>query len=276
MRRKHPESITDAVQAARERVQRIDPRFDVKVELVNDKPHFNLHAREPVTIKWSSRSSSIETVRKLEDLIDRGYQVEFSPGEVMFEGSPLFEQFGEAGGSFQTSRCFPATCTVACESPDGATLASLVDIPGEFVGGRSEITFSGCWPKAAIKVTFGPVRRNERIRMGFDFSLHHWNGQPLCRLPHFDRTVDIIVKMAGAANLVTTFSCDGNELVSLRKPIDTPPIPAQLIRDLMLMKKAREVAKRIGINPLWDSTVLDDYEFRISVHNCPANGFGIG
>lgn len=266
MRRKHPESITDAVQAAIERVHQIDPRFDVKVELVDGKSHFNLQANEHVLIQWSCRSPSPDTVCKMADSIERGRQVEFSPGEVMFEGSPLFEQFGMTGGAFQTSRCFSATCTVACKSPDGASLASLVDIPGEFVGGRSEITFNGSWPKAAIKITFGPVKHNERIHMRLDFGICHWNGQPLCHLPYFAQIVDFIVGTANAANLTTTFSCDGNELVSLKKSIDTRLFPAQLIDDMMLMRKAREVAKRIGINPLWDTAALDDDDFRSSVN----------
>ncbi len=52
MRLHHPESIHESVIAHKERVKCTDPRFDVAVSLVDDKPNFTLMAKEKVPLTF--------------------------------------------------------------------------------------------------------------------------------------------------------------------------------------------------------------------------------
>jgi hypothetical protein len=114
MRLLHPESISDSVLAHKERIRAIDPRFDVKVSLVNDTPMFEFSALQPVSGEIEFKGTEEEVAAKVSDLVDNGALVEFKPGEVKITGSPLFERFEQAGGAMQSAVVYPASVTLIC------------------------------------------------------------------------------------------------------------------------------------------------------------------
>ena len=251
MRVAHPESITDAVVGHKERIAKLDPRFDVGVTLVANSPQFTLMAKEPVPIQLTFRTEDEEQREKVRELIDKGTTVVFQPGEVTVTGSKLFESFEKTGGAMQMRVELPATVTLVVEDASGSETGRLSDVPGHLVGGLNELRFDGGFARSPLRVGLGPIARDTDGAVRLGFAVTEWDGQRLAHLAHFDRIHSFFQAHAAATRLRIRCEHDGNEAFSAIVPLSGTPSTKPLAGYLELLRKARRVVQKFNVNPVW-------------------------
>jgi hypothetical protein len=256
MRLLHPESIQDAVAAKKRRVLAIDPRFDVRVSLVDETPVFQFSALEPVSVEIEFKGGK-KAETKVSDLLDKGVLVEFKPGEVKITGSPLFEQFEKTGVAIQSVMESPATVTLVCRDAEGHEVGRLTDVPGQRKGGRKESRFEGGLVSSPLSIKLGPMGQDVGGSAKVQLNLTNWDGQNLLHLAFFDKLLDF--SKALAASATTDFECQvhGNRFFSVSVRTDPGGFAKPLSEFLTVIDKGRKVARHFGVNPTWTFKAFD-------------------
>lgn len=254
MRLHHPESIQDSVTAHKQRIIRTDPRFDVRVSLVNDKPWFTLLAREDVPVEFEFTGDKDEIGLKVSDMFDKGETVAFRPGEVRVTGSKLFDRIEREGCEMQFKVDFTGTSVLVCHDPQGNELARLGEVPGRFTGGRKEVWFNGELAKSPFIIKLGPLAESLDGSVKLDMGFHRWDGQHLMQLAFFDRLSQFFCLLPASSSSSIECYQDGNTIFStppMPMPLQDLPFARPLARYLDAIGKARKVCGRFGINPIW-------------------------
>ena len=257
MRLHHPESIHESVVAHKERITAIDPRFDVKVSLVNEQPMFTLLPKQEIPLSITFTGDREEMGRKVSDLIDKGVQVGFQPGEVRVTGSKLFEQIERVGCEIQASVNLAGTLTLVCLDAKERELARLSDVPGQFSGGRKELWFEGELVNSPLSLRLGPIAPDAGGSVQLKLNFHRWDGQRLRQLAYFARLKQFFEILPDSSSTSVECQQDGNTVFSVRTPLQTQPFAAPLARYLDTLSKARKVAERFHANPAWEVKAFD-------------------
>jgi hypothetical protein len=251
MRLWHPESIQDAVAAHKRFIRETDPRFDVKVSLVNELPVFELRAIEPVEVRLEPKTGSADTVKKLSDLVDKGLLVIFEPGELSVTGSKLFETMETHGGMARYSVEFHGSVTLVFRDAELREVGRVAEVPGRFIGGLKELRFAGGLDSSPLSLEVGPIAAKTAGRFTLHFDLTKWNGQPLLQLAYFDRVCHFAKAAMTAAHVQIDCLRHDECFFSITPPLLNTAFAAPFAAFLTLVDKARKVAKRFGINPAW-------------------------
>lgn len=257
MRLLHPESIQDAVAAHKRRIRTIDPRFDVRVSLVNETLMFGLCPLEPVAVQIEFKDSKNKVAEKMSDLLDKGALVEFKPGEVKITGSPLFDPFEKVGGTMRCAAESPATVTLVCKDAEGHELGRLAEVPGGIKGGRKELRFEGELRSSPLSIKLGPMGMNVGGSAYVNWKLTNWDGQNLLHMAFFDKLLDFSKALAASATTDIECQVHGNRFFSVNVRLDTGGFAKPLSDYLTLIDKARKVARRFSINPTWTFKTFD-------------------
>lgn len=252
LRLHHPVSIHESVIAHKQRIIRTDPRFDVRVSLVNDKPWFTLLAKEEVPFKFEFAGDKDELGPKISELFDKGGAVTFQPGEVRIAGSKLFDGIEQVGCELQFKVDFPGTLALVCHDANGIELAHLGDVPGRFSGGQKELWFDGELANSPFAVKLGPIADGMNGSVKLDMEFASWDGQHLMQLAFFDRLNQFFRHLPESASSSIECCRDGNTILS------TPTLPLQdlsfarpLAHYFDAIGKARKVCQRFNVNPIW-------------------------
>ena len=257
MRLHHPASIHESVAAHKERIIRTDPRFDVQVSLVDDKPHFTLLAREDVTVGLEFAANRDRIGDKIRELFDKGAAVDFEPGEVKVTGSRLFEPIETAGCTMQIRVNLTGTVSLACCDSGGRELARISNVPGRFSGGQKETWFEGELPNSPFAIKVGPITQDGRVSLTLGGDLRRWEDQRLRQLAHFDKFYQFFRALPQSASTLIECQQDGNRVLWGSAPLHRLALVAPLARYLEVLSKARNVSERFEINPVWTFELFD-------------------
>ena len=258
MRLLHPEAIQDTVAAQKDRIRAIDPRFDVRVSVLNDTPLFELCATEPVSGQIEFTGSREKIEQKLSDLLDKGALVQFDPGEVRITGTKLFEPFERLGGALQAALDVPGTITFICSDGKGHELARLSELPGRFAGGRKEVSFEGGLENSPLRLKVGPL--GQEVSNGgcnFNIALIRWEGQRLLHLAYFDRLYQFFKGVAQSECGQVEGHVHGNSLFEANLHWNCPEFGVAFSRYLDCLDKARKVVQHVNLNPVWTFKAFD-------------------
>jgi hypothetical protein len=202
-----------------------------------------------LTFRFSGDPAVIE--KKVTDLLDRGVEVTFQPGEILVIGSKLFEAIEHVGCSLQSGINLPGTLTLICQNLEGKELARLSDVPGQFTGGLKEIWFDGGLVNSSFTSKLGPIGPAMGGSLQLNLNFHRWNGQNLLQLAYFDRLFQFFHTLPISAGIVVECEHDGNRVFSHRLALPDHSFSDRFVRLFENLSKARKVAHRFNINPLW-------------------------
>ncbi|MES2790607.1 MAG: DUF4365 domain-containing protein [Planctomycetota bacterium] len=259
MRLSHPISIHEAVISHKQLIELQDPRFEVKVSLRKDRPHFTLHAKQPVNLTIQITKDSEDVKKKFEELIARGREVDFHPGEITILGSSLFESANDSGCVLQASIKREASLSLICFDNNDMEIGRLNEIPGQFVGGQKELNFNGAYPNSPLTFSLGPVGPNLAGKVGMHFDPQKWNSYKLHLLPYFDRIYHFFEALSKSAAATVDCYIDGNCYFSVRlQLLEDDSFVQPLSQFLDKVMKFRKIARHFNIDPVWDDAKFDD------------------
>jgi Domain of unknown function (DUF4365) len=257
MRLRHPEAIHEAVVAHKEKIRRANPRFDVDVSLVDDRPQFTLLPKQEVPLQLLFTGNEEVLREKISNLLDKGALVAFDAGEVRITGSKLFEDTDQDGCQLQIAVSIAATLSITAANANGDELARLSEIPGHFTGGQKELWFDGDLPHSPLSVKGGPIAPAMGGTFKISLSPHRWDGQRLLQLAYCDRLQQFFHAIPSAALLKAECQIHGNSVFTTTMRLENQPFPDPILQYMHLIGKARKVCTRLNVNPIWSIEAFD-------------------
>lgn len=251
-----PGSIDAAIDKATSKYTKIDNRFEVGVEVKNKATKYVISPKPGVDV--DVRVAFHTTNEKLDDLLGRGKQVEFSPNELEFFGSDLFESITNEIDPSKTIMVkagneFDGAVTVSCIRKK-RELYTLHGIIGKIRGGYKEINFEGNLPNSPLSITLSfplPTDKSKKgtgtFNIGFDAD--KWEGQPVSLLSYFNQVYKWIDGLRTSDQV--RFECEvgGNLLVGAKvESRDLSIMSSTLIDTLDLIKKTRVISAKLDFN----------------------------
>ena len=190
--------------------------------------------------------------QKIEDVLDRGLAVELQPGELEVTGSPLMEEVAKHTRKFEWGWRVDGTVNVSLLDSSATPVGSIPAIPCVFKGGWKEFRIEatlphglGCLKQHGMPLDGGrgPIRFSLQLRLG------GWSNKNVLDLPMFDPVGLVFGRREKGDVLRFGFFGAGEHYFD----IETTPAGDHDFADipvfLGVLRRAREVARRLGVNP---------------------------
>lgn len=255
LKSKFPPPISDIIAIKRHEVQKLDSRFDVSIQ--GDQFLITSKERIPLTITPLKKDSAES---KLSHMIDTGFETYFEPGEIRLTGSKLIEFFEKHGGRLRAGHRIEATISLVAYDDSGNETGRVDNIVGLIEGGRKQLTFSGQTAKEMLSVAIGPVTNSVSGKATINFKLrsNDWEGKPLRTLPYFDQIAGFFIGALTAKRTAVKYYRDGNKISEMTFPFHKAIEIRHIGQMCSTIAKARRIAARFGVNPIWSADACDD------------------
>jgi hypothetical protein len=255
MRNLHPGSIPAAVAAEKARLTGIDPRLNVDIQFRDGQSQLNFTAKEPFPFTLKVTDPSL-TEQDWTDSYQKGSSVNINTSLVQVEGSPLLSHMIESGGAKQMivsfGRDFDASADVFEVNP---VETFLFHLDGKFRCGAKYGTFEGSIPHSplTLKTTVSPegLLKAELHDLAMIWSFREWKNHPLMQLPFFDSLYRFSQIMKNSGPLLIRFIVRGNRFFDAKLHSTKRTKSSKLLHILECLYKARYVAQKYGINPVF-------------------------
>lgn len=253
MREKYPGSLAAAMRSEIASIAAIDPRFDVRLDVINDEKHFTYLAKEPVSFELNLTG---ESARKMHEGIAYGVPVDGIDNIVSVVGLPLFDKLMKEGArpsfSLGGSNVRQASLEFFCGEKE---TRQKVRLDGQVTAGTAGLLFRGsadhCPLQAQMKANRSEngVDRVGQMQVKFDFGC--WVNRPINDLPYFEEMLSLLTAIKANSLIRHEFRIDGFRFTAGH--LGQPPDPAPYSSALALVETlalAREIAIAQKCNPL--------------------------
>ncbi len=254
MRELHPSSISASVIAEKDRLETIDPRFEVGINATHNGIDYSLTPKAQ-DVHFTLRFRGEEAIAKARELVEAGGKVHFRDGEAEISGMAAEWRDDYELFAIETTREVPAMIRfVAAESTGNAQAA--LDLHGTFARGSKRGRFN-CELAGGLMTVCLPVDSEKTqvpIDISFDFS--KWLGCDVRLLPHLDAIIPFFEAVSREAYT------NGKDLIEVEvfvlgnlamRSAGDIPLAQQMqsySRGVLALGKAREVAKELDIEAI--------------------------
>jgi hypothetical protein len=280
-------SVEQAMEVDVEKLVAVDPRWDVKLNVVNKTKHYTLLPKEDIS---ASLKVSGQNVAKMKEHFDYGKPVNLDGDALEMEGSPLFAHLIKEKGGIQSLAITPSKPNKVefhfwSDGPDGFRLT----LPGEITRGTVGLSFISQLTGAPLRAEMKIVKSEVTAPTGegvfsFTFALNDWANKSISALPYFDRLRGFAHAIVHKKLVHQEITLDGNRVTggTLGTPNDPEPFQfaAAVIENLA---KAQAIVAKLGVTvvlPDVNNLAPEDYEAVDLAHailfesSAPRKGFG--
>jgi hypothetical protein len=251
----HPTSVKTAIKAHQLRLESLDPRFGVQIDVINEREFVTVLPKEVVEVSLTFKGEPGVLNPKLDNLFGRGLPTPFGPDEIEVTGSPLFTEAFKSGGILGVARTLEGTLSLLAQDDSARILSRLDNIPGRLIGGHKEARFEGELAGSPLKLHITASREGGSGPVRFGFDMRRWHGQPLLLLPYFDQIAGFFEGVKGSTLIELKCFLLGNEFFSGRLHEEDLGIFKSLAGFLPFLSKAREICRIASINPLLNEKI---------------------
>jgi hypothetical protein len=232
------------------RLESLDPRFDVTIDVIKGQEQYIVNAKEVVDITLNFKGNGDELFGKIETLIGKGLPTFFKPEEIEVDGSPLFAEAVKQGGTLHWCNSMEATLALTAINNTGNEIGRLVGLPGRLEGGQSECRFAGTFPDAPLTLECAISRQDGSGPVKLRFDVRKWLGQPLVYLAYFEQLWPFFESVKSCATIGIECLVRGNRILSgTVGGHELEPFKG-IAQFLTVVSKARQVAKKLSLNPM--------------------------
>lgn len=166
-------SVEPGIAYREEALQRLDERFKVTFLKSKDGQQYYIEAREPVEFTMRARLPK----DKHEALFGKGLPVEIEPGELTFQGMPMWEKINSGAKSFQMKQQLKGFVNIVRLEESGRTVATLESLQCDIEGGRDEWRLKASFPHDLATIGFSldlrALRDNPRPGLAMNSTLKY-------------------------------------------------------------------------------------------------------
>lgn len=251
----HPTAVRTAIKAHQLRLESLDPRFGVQVDVVNEREFVTVLPKEQVEVTITFKGEPGVLNPKLDNLFGRGLPTPFGPDEIEATGSPLFTEAFRAGGILEFRRPIVGAVSFLAVDRTDRVLSRLDNIPGKLTGGHTECRFEGTLPGTPLNLTITANREGGAGPVRFGFDMRRWHGSAILLLPYFDQIAAFFEGVKDAAGIDIQCFLLGNEFFSGRIHEEDLGIFKGLSGLLPFLSKAREICRIAGVSPILNEKI---------------------
>jgi hypothetical protein len=117
--------------------------------------------------------------------------------------------------------------------------------------------FEGGLGSSPLSVKLGPMGKNIGGSANVSWRFTDWDGQNLLHLAYFDKLLDFSKALVALVTADIECQVHGNTFFSVNVRLDTAAFAKPFYQYMILLDKARKVARHFGINPKWTVVAFD-------------------
>lgn len=125
------------------------------------------------------------------------------------------------------------------------------------IGGQKEHWLDVALSNSPLSVRVGPMAQGSGGSVQINVSLKRWDGQRLRQLAYFDRIHQFIRAISESAAMEVECHQDGNCVFAVPVPLPANDQLVHISEWLDVLRMARQVAERFGVNPAWSLAAFD-------------------
>jgi hypothetical protein len=235
----------------------LDERFEVRYVRNKDGDGFQIDAKQPVEIKLRGKMPE----KKVEEMFGKGFLVSLTPGELMIEGSRLWEKIASEATFVQLKRQGKGFINVVRLDATGEPVARIDYLSCEIEGGHSECRFRAQLPSRFVTLEFSldleamRASPKSRARMTSTFAIHNeLAAMQGTTTDYLDVSEDVVKVFSGISRSDQIRIDVGVEGMGRIGGFTPPEEAIQLFSSVGTLYEALKKAKTIGLLPVFWST----------------------
>jgi hypothetical protein len=243
MRDLYPGTPKAAVLNQKKELQSLDPDIDVNISF-EEKLTFT--SKEPISLQLRGRGA--EQWKAYLAMLDHGddFNAEL---EVIPPESPLFRKLMPSGKRLIkfTPRSFSGCVQIIC----GTSTQTIIQIPGEWRGGRKSVRFQGALQKSPLSVELQLSDFLEKASSAMSFStplrLSAWEGELISCLPWLQEIRAFLAALSHGEPFVLNYFINGLKLGGCEAVANPGQETLGLKEEVEWLSRAQTVADHYGL-----------------------------
>lgn len=242
------QSIANVHKAHDQILEKLDPRFTVTTDYINEHSITKINPKEnvPITIHIMPEAKS-DFINKHNDLVKHGRDLTISSDLFQMKGSKLIEyitDFSINEGSLTiSSKKIPAIQKIWVVNEKSGVHTYLDDIHGNLALGRESLSFKGFALKQMLKLesTFYTGKNVSQTKLNLNFSV--WENKPLNKLSFFKKVFNFYEAISEGGTIYATLEVDGEQQAAgvVQSAKDTN-FPNQIFNNLRYIEYVRVIS----------------------------------
>ncbi len=268
-----PDMLKNTSIATANILQKVDPRFHVNVEYVNQSTKYTFLANsdDPIDIHLNfTLDKNNNTSDFFSDMTNYGKSISIPVEDFHLSGSPIFE-FLQDQHTFK-----PATLSFVSESiksimkiwlsKSSEPVFILDDFHGDLFQGDKAFLFEGTSCGELVNFSFTKDKLEKREVSSFTLSINFtkWLGLDILSLPYFTKIYDFIERIKNHWAMNGVFEVNGNKILEI---CQDQLIDDNALRELFIPLKyilmIRKLSESLGVNFTFEEIQCARYEFEI-------------
>lgn len=248
----HPASIKNAIGSHKSRIESLDSRLSVHIDVVNNEERIWLQPKEPIQFTLKFMGEKAEMAAKLDDVFEKGLPATFGPGEIASDDLPVLKEDLSGGATLIVASHAPGHVELSAKIGKKTTLSNI-RFDGMVSGGKSEARFASNANKSPLSLSLKfRLGKSDENRFAMNFTSLAYQGIPVQNFPYFDEIYDFFIKSKKAKFFQVKCYAEGNlahngtiQKAALTTVKSIYPILTKLF-------KIRQLCKLLKINPQFD------------------------
>ena len=261
MNNKYPGTPEAAIRAATEKYRKLDPRFEVKWTFGDGKPFPAFMPIADVQLNMKITTKGADAGLRIQRLFDSGLPTQFSPDEITFSGSPLYErELPKLPMMLQMGVKHKIQLSVIRAGADGADKSRLDGFVGEMISGRKCCHFRAGLPNDLIVVSTDDMPyENKNHPISISIKIDSLFKAPVLDIPHFDQMLTVFVEHEDLPFALKILFPETGHILPFPLATLSHEALANTRGTLRLIAKLRAIAKELRINPRIRSDLTDGF-----------------
>ncbi len=244
-----------AISKRKNDLERLDPRMEVKVSMVEGREQIEIEPRESLSIARIIAGENTRHAVAVDSFVRHGEPLELPPENIQVD-SPLLEALlAECRGEAMLVQPPKHPGTLRVEFDTSQEASSLLHIDGSWRMGTESLTFTGSIPGTPLTVESRIVPTDfvsrKELLVSFGFNWQRWEGRRLTALPWFAEIQRLVTQIVDGLPVRISWFLDGNGLCQAELN-DTPDLEAG-IQTLAWFGRCREICRRFRIDAILPS-----------------------
>jgi hypothetical protein len=272
----HPGSLHAAMGQLKNKIEAIDPRVEVRIDVVNGKNHYYLNPKEDHSFSLQLMNQTPQNKAALVDFIEKGNDLVLKANDIKFENAPLFEKMteGEIKITHRTETPGHLVFSAATGEPP-----FHIQIPAIFWQGTKYISMRAEYPNSPIRLEteFQPElwSKDNPFTCVLSVQAKSWEGKVLNELSYFDSIHALLDILANRAGVDVQFFIQGNLYGRVNFGAGDRTGFNRIFAMVDLLRKVREICSKLGgtvIVPQFGEISRDDFRVVNELHKILFHG----
>ncbi|MCK4829841.1 DUF4365 domain-containing protein [bacterium] len=269
MKKLHPGEVRDAILKSEENLKLLDPRWEYRMTSDRDNWKITCKALEDIHVGFSFKGNE-KTREKFKRMIEQGNLAEFDPDEIAIHSLPVLEhKLKETGARLRLdfSGKVDVTLQISTVDRNDHEIRQIGSFKGYLKGGTKVVQLISESNSNPFALSLSIDRLSQTGKSyNIPFQVNSWLGRKLLNLPYFDELRHLYTDLKNGASMKVVCSADEGVIFSAKSGFNEDVVEG-FYTLLEMLHRARILAKRFNINPVFKELDLDELLYIAVLHD---------